>query len=51
MFILKGSIDDEKATLGMLFQGVWPFVWATLLLLILLMLLPSIVTFLPALAF
>lgn len=51
VFLLKGSISDSEATIARLFKGVWPFVIATMLCTVLLIVFPQIATWLPDLVF
>jgi tripartite ATP-independent transporter DctM subunit len=47
IFIMKGVIDDEEATIGALFKGVWPFVIVAFIGLVVMLFFPPIVTALP----
>ncbi|MDR3364748.1 MAG: TRAP transporter large permease [Clostridiales Family XIII bacterium] len=47
IFIMKGVINDEEATIGALFRGVWPFVIAAVAGLLVMLAFPPIVTALP----
>ena len=47
IFILKGCITDDEATIGRLFRGVWPFVIGGFACLAIFMIFPQIVTVLP----
>ncbi len=51
VFLLKGSISDEEATITRLFRGVWPFVIATMLCTVLLIFVPTLATWLPSIMF
>jgi TRAP-type C4-dicarboxylate transport system permease large subunit len=47
IFIMKGVINDDEATIGALFRGVWPFVIAAVAGLLVMLAFPPIVTALP----
>jgi C4-dicarboxylate transporter DctM subunit len=47
VFVIKGIAPDIP--LGTIFRGIFPFLWAIILLTILLMIFPEIATFLPSL--
>jgi len=47
VFVIKGIAPDIP--LGTIFRGIFPFLWAIALLIILLMIFPEIATFLPSL--
>ena len=47
VFLVKGSVTDNEATLSRLFRGVWPFVISTMLVTIIMLFFPQICTFLP----
>lgn len=51
VFLVKGSIDDPEATVGKLFRGVWPFVFATLTCTVILIVFPDLATWLPTLVY
>ena len=48
-FIIKGVSQDIP--LETIFKGIWPFLWCILILIVLLMVFPSVATFLPNLVF
>lgn len=51
IFMTKGSIRDSSVTLSQVFSGVWPFVAANIVCLLLILVFPDIVTWLPDLLY
>ena len=51
VFLLMGSISDPEATVGKVFRGVWPFVVATLVCTLILIVFPDLATILPTLVY
>ncbi len=47
VFLVKGSVIDNEATLSRLFRGVWPFVISTMIVTVIMLFFPQICTFLP----
>jgi len=45
VYVIKGITPDVP--LETIFRGIWPFLYAIVLLIVLLMLIPEIATFLP----
>lgn len=51
IFITKGCIKDPDATLAKIFSGVWPFLGATFIVIILLIIFPQLALWLPNLVY
>ncbi len=47
VFLVKGSVTDDEASLSRLFRGVWPFVFSTIIVTVVMLFFPQICTFLP----